>query len=107
MNLIILAELTCNEGLYFRFLTMVAKNDLDYEILVEAKSKKDIDKYYKILKKYKWHDFIDDFIVPEWDVCGVRVDTELNYPMTIRTSQITCENVSVLLGQIKSLRTIQ
>ncbi len=45
MNLIVVSELTCNEGLYFRFLTMMAKTELDYAVLVEAR-KSQIDKYY-------------------------------------------------------------
>ena len=106
MNLITLSELTCDEGLYFRFITMVAKHDLDYDVLVEAKDKNEIDKYYKILKTHGWHDFIDDFIIPEWNVVGVRIDLKLNYPMTIKVNQITCENTPSILGQIKSLRSM-
>ena len=106
MNLIIVAKLTCNEGLYFRFLTMMAKSELDYDILIEAENNKEIDKYYKLLVEHRWHDFIDDFIVPEWAVEGVRIDTELIYPLTIKTSQITCQNIPNILGQIKSLKSI-
>jgi hypothetical protein len=106
MNLITNATLTCNEGLYFRFITMVAKHDLDYDVLVEAQTPQEIDKYYKKLKKQGWHDFVDDFILPEWGVVGVRIDVEFNYPATIKTSQITCENTPNILGQIKSLRQI-
>ena len=105
MNLIIISKLTCNEGLYFRFITMVAKLNLDYDILIEAKNKKEIDKYYKILKDHGWFDFIDDFILPNQED-GVRLDTEMNYSMTIRTPYIRCENVTNLLGQIKTLRNI-
>jgi len=39
MNLIINAELSSDppsEGLFFRFLTMVAKKDLEYYILLES-----------------------------------------------------------------------
>jgi hypothetical protein len=85
---------------------MIAKHDLNYEVLVEASSEKQIDKYYKILKSHGWHDFIDDFIVPEWDVVGVRIDIKLDYPTTIKIDQITCENTPNILGQIKSLRNI-
>ena len=106
MNLIILSELTCNEGLYFRFITMVAKHDLDYEVLIEAANKKEIDKYYKTLKEHGWYDFVGEFILPEWDIEGVRIDVELNYPMTIKTNIISCENPPTILGQIKSLRNI-
>jgi len=106
MNLITSAELTCNEGLYFRFITMTAKHELDYEVLVEALNKKEVDKYYKILKAHGWYDFVDDFIVPEWDVVGVRINAKLDYPMTIKVDQISCENTPSILGQIKSLRSI-
>ena len=105
MNLIIISELTCNEGLYFRHITMQAKTDLDYDILVESE-KDDIDYYYKLLKSKGWFDYVDDFIEPEWALEGVRIDKELNYPMTVKTSQITCENTLNILGQIKSLRNI-
>tara|TARA_Y100000593_G_scaffold49908_1_gene94061 strand:- start:20025 stop:20351 length:327 start_codon:yes stop_codon:yes gene_type:complete len=107
MNLITLADLTCNEGLYFRFITMVAKTDLDYDILIEAENNSEIDKYYKELKARGWYDFVDDFIIPEWNIVGVRIDTKLSYPRTIKVDQITCENTLSIVGQIKSLREIK
>ena len=51
-------------------------------------------------------DFIDDIIVPEWRIEGVRIDTELNYPKTVQTKSIIFENTLELLGQIKCLRNI-
>ena len=105
MNLIILTELTCNEGLYFRFLTMVAKKDLNYDVVIESE-KENIDIYYNFLKKKGWFDFVDDFVLPEWRIDGVRIDTELDYPMTVKTKYIRCENTPVLLGQIKNLRQL-
>ena len=108
MNLIIASELTGDppcEGLYFRFLTMVAKKDLDYDVVIESE-RENIDIYYKFLKKKGWFDFVDDFVVPEWRIEGVRIDTELSYPMTIRTKYIRCENTPNLLGQMKNLRTL-
>jgi len=106
VNLIIVSELSSDppsEGLYFRFLTMVAKKDLDYSVALEAE-KDAVDIYWKFLKKRGWFDFIDDIIVPEWHEEGVRIDTSLNYPLTIRTDYIRCENTPLLLGQIKSIR---
>ena len=103
MNLIVVSELTCNEGLYFRHLTMIAKEELDYDILIEA-SKDSVDDYYALLKRKGWFDFVDDFVQPEHKEEGVRLDTQLNYPMTIKTPQICCENTLNLLGQIKSMR---
>jgi len=87
VNLIVVSELTCNEGLYFRYITMIAKQDLNYDILIESK-KEDIDYYYDVLKSHGWFDFVDDFIEPRHREEGVRIDTEQNYPMTIRTKQI-------------------
>jgi len=108
MNLIIVSELSTDppsEGLYFRFLTMVAQKDLKYDILLEA-DKEAIDFYYKFLKKRGWFDFVDDFVTPQEKEEGVRIDTNLNYPRSIKTRYIRCENTLSLLGQIKSLREI-
>ena len=108
MNLIIVAGLSTDppsEGLYFRFLTMIAQKELNYDVVLETEQEM-IDSYWKFLKKRGWFDFIDDIVVPEWRIEGVRIDTENNYPMTIRTKYIKCENTPDLLGQIKSLRKI-
>ena len=48
MNLIVVSSLSCDEGLYFRYITMIAKHDLNYDILLEAQ-KEDIDYYFKLL----------------------------------------------------------
>ena len=105
MNLIIVSSLTCDEGLYFRFLTMLAKKDLRYDVLIEAEREK-IDHYYRLLKTNGWFDFVDDFVEPRHRLEGVRIDMELNYPRTIRTSYIRNENVLNLVGQLKGLREI-
>ena len=84
---------------------MIAKQELEYDILIESE-KKDVDHYYALLKSKGWFDFVDDFIIPSDNEYGVRLDTELNYPMTIKTPIISCENTLNLLGQIKSLRKI-
>lgn len=84
---------------------MIAKNELNYDILIEA-TEDSTDHYYSLLKNKGWFDFVDDFIAPEYREEGVRVDTELTYPMTIKTSQISCENVLNLLGQVKSMREL-
>jgi hypothetical protein len=106
MNLIVIADLTHNEGLYYRYLTMIAKTELDYDILIEAHENK-IDHYYALLKRKGWFDFTDDFITPEHREEGVRIDVELNFPKTIRVDAISCENTLNLLGQIKMMRKIK
>ena len=104
MNLIVVSELTYNEGLYFRYITMIAKKELEYCPVIEVEKEKE-DHFYSLLKSKGWLDFVEDFVQPEWRIEGVRIDTKLNYPMTIRTNQITCENSLNILGQIKSLKS--
>ncbi len=106
MNLIISSRITSDppsEGLYFRYLTMVAKEDLKFCVVVESE-KESIDRHYKFLKEKGWYDYVEDFVVPEWRIEGVRIDPELNYPLTIRAPYIKYENTLSLLGQIKSMR---
>ena len=108
MNLIINAGLSSDppsEGLYFRFLTMVAQKDLDYCVVLEAE-KDMIDTYYHFLKKKGWFDYVNDIIVPEWREEGVRLDTDWTYPLTVKTKYIRCENTPLLLGQLKNLRNL-
>ena len=108
MNLIVSSTLSSDppsEGLYFRLLTMVAQKELDYCVVIESK-RNQIDPLYQFLKEKGWFDFVDDIVVPEWKIEGVRIDTKNDYPMTIKTSYIRCENTPNLLGQIKTMRSI-
>lgn len=102
MTLIVVSSLTFNEGLYFRYLTMMAKGELNLDVVIEAPRKK-TDFYFNLLKPKGWMDFVDDFVEPRWNVDGLRLDTELSYPKTIMTKSISCENVLNLAGQIKTL----
>ena len=106
MNLIVVSSLTTNEGLYFRFLTMVAQRDLEYCVAIEC-LEEEIDSYYNLLKRKGWFDFVNDFVLPEWQEEGIRIDTELNYPRTIKIDVIECGNTPNLLGQLKTMRQIQ
>tara|TARA_Y100000310_G_C20367792_1_gene662054 strand:- start:221 stop:487 length:267 start_codon:yes stop_codon:yes gene_type:complete len=82
---------------------MIAKHELEMDILIECEKQK-IDEYYKKLRSHGWFDFVDDFIEPRFKIEGIRIDKSLNYPMTIRTNKIVCENTLSILGQVKSLR---
>ena len=84
---------------------MVAKHDLSYSILLESE-KETIDFYYNFLKKRGWYDYKDGIVTPEEKEEGVRLDTELKYPLTILTPHIRCENMLNLMGQIKSMRNL-
>jgi len=84
---------------------MMAKTELGQDVLIEAE-KEEIDYYYDLLKRRGWFDFVDDFIEPRHRLEGIRIDTEYNYPYTIKTSQIRCENTLSILGQLKSLNEL-
>ena len=78
MNLIITADLSSDppsEGLYFRFLTMKAQQDLEYCVLLEA-HKEMVDIYYHFLKQKGWFDHINEIILPEWKEEGLRLYTK-------------------------------
>lgn len=107
-NLIISSYLSNDppsDGLCFRHLTMEAKYKLKYNVLLESE-KKSIDECYKFLKEKGWFDFVDDFVLPEWREEGIRLDTELNYPLTIQVKYIKFENVTLIVEQIKVLKNI-
>ena len=109
MNLIISSSLTSDppsEGLYFRHLTMMARQELQYEAVCIEASKFDTDFFYPYLKKKGWLDYVDDFILPEWNESGIRIDKELNSQLTIKTRYIRYENTLNLLGQLKEMRVI-
>ena len=101
MNLIVIADLTTNEGLYFRYLTLMVEAD----VVVET-TKPLINYHYKNLKSQGLYDFVDDMVTPECDVQGIRIDTDLNYPMTVQTDTIQGTNVLHLLEQIRQLKNI-
>ena len=107
MNLIIVSHLSTDppsEGLYFRHVTMMAKT-MGYDIALEAEQEMK-DYYYHFLKKRGWFDFVDDFVTPERREEGVRIDTQLNYPLTIQVKYIKCENTINILGQLDHLSKI-
>jgi len=84
---------------------MIASQELDYEILIEAQEK-DVDHYFNLLRRKGWYDFVDDFVQPEWNIEGVRLDNQLNYARTIQVPHIRCENTLNILGQLKEMRRV-
>jgi len=106
VSLIVVSDLTLNEGLYFRYLSMTAKSYLEMDVLVEAQRDQK-DYYYKILKKKGYYDCVSDIICPEDREAGIRIDTDYNYPMTIITDSICCTNAMSLIMQVKELKYIE
>tara|TARA_R100000988_G_scaffold50179_1_gene24660 strand:+ start:1439 stop:1768 length:330 start_codon:yes stop_codon:yes gene_type:complete len=106
MNLIVVSHLTTNEGLYFRYLTMMAAKNICMNILVETQAQQR-DYYYKLLKQKGLNDYVMDFVTPDEREEGIRLDTESNFPLTVTTENICSDNVAQLILQIKSLALIK
>ena len=76
------------------------------DVIVEAQ-KEQIDYYYSILKRKGLYDFVSEIISPDIKEEGIRLDTEMNYPLTVTTEKISVTNVSNLIAQIKTLDYIK
>ena len=89
----------------FRYLTLLSKKELKLDVLLEV-NKRLQDIYYHDLKIQGALDYISQFVTPEENIFGIRIDKELNYPYTILTKKIDCQNIVNLIGQVKYLRGI-
>ena len=85
---------------------MTVKSYLGMDVLVEAQ-KEQIDYYYKLLKRKGLYDYVSEILSPDAKEEGIRLDTELNYPLTVKTKNISVTNVNTLIMQIKSLGYIK
>tara|TARA_Y100001951_G_scaffold97930_1_gene98145 strand:- start:1551 stop:1817 length:267 start_codon:yes stop_codon:yes gene_type:complete len=85
---------------------MTVKTYLGMDVLVEAQ-KEQIDYYYKLLKRKGLYDYVSEILPQDTKEEGIRLDTELNYPLTVKTKNISVTNVNNLIMQIKSLGYIK
>tara|TARA_R100000081_G_C4765661_1_gene142567 strand:- start:81 stop:347 length:267 start_codon:yes stop_codon:yes gene_type:complete len=85
---------------------MTVKSYLGMDVLVEAQ-KEQIDYYYKLLKRKGLYDYVSEILPQDTKEEGIRLDTELNYPLTVKTKNISVTNVNSLIMQIKSLGYIK
>ena len=76
------------------------------DVIVEAQTEQ-IDYYYSLLKKRGLYDFVSEIVTPEMREEGIRLDTEMNYPLTVTTKKICVTNVSNLITQINYLNKIK
>ena len=106
MNLIVVSHLTTNEGLYFRYLTMLTSTNLGLDILVESQQQQR-DYYFNLLRKKGLYDYVMEIVTPEEREEGIRLDTERNFPLTITAENISCVNVMSLILQIQSLVSLK
>ena len=76
------------------------------DVIVETQTAQ-IDYYYALLKKRGLYDFVSEIVTPEMREEGIRLDTEMNYPLTVTTQKICVTNVSSLITQINYLNKIK
>ena len=103
VNLIIEADLSNppTELLQFRYLTLVAHENLNLDCLIEVEQDmKDI--YYKYLRKHGSMDYIDQLVTPKERIYGLRLAHKAVLPPTIEAHVIRIENLLSLLGMIKN-----
>jgi len=105
-TLIIAADLTepPTQALPLRLLGIRAKLDLHLTVVLES-PKDMVDFYYHFLKNQGVFDFIYEIVIPEYGVDGIRIDSDYNYPYTIKTDRITFENLQIILNQLERLHT--
>ena len=106
MNLIVVSHLTTNEGLYFRYLTMVTSLNLGLDVLVESQ-KQQRDYYFNLLKKKGLYDYVMEIVTPEEREEGIRLDTDMNFPLSVTAENISVDNVMSLIIQIQSLVSVK
>ena len=106
MNLIVVSHLTTNEGLYFRYLTMVTSLNLGLDVLVESQ-KQQRDYYFNLLKKKGLYDYVMEIVTPEEREEGIRLDTDMNFPLSVTADKISVDNVMSLIVQIQSLVSVK
>tara|TARA_B100000073_G_C23328926_1_gene409915 strand:- start:162 stop:491 length:330 start_codon:yes stop_codon:yes gene_type:complete len=94
-----------SQNLAIRYVTLEAKTGLLMRVVLEVDQEyKDI--YYKYTKQVGLMDFIDEYVTPEEKIDGIRIDSKLEYPKTIKVSSINFQNTLNILGQVKSLKEI-
>tara|TARA_R100001244_G_scaffold42908_1_gene38647 strand:- start:56 stop:385 length:330 start_codon:yes stop_codon:yes gene_type:complete len=106
MNLIVVSQLTTNEGLYFRYLTMLTSIDLGMDVLVESRNQQK-DYYFNLLRSKGLYDYVEEIVTPEEKEEGIRLDTEMNFPLSVTTEKISANNVIDLILQIQSLGSLK
>jgi hypothetical protein len=107
MNLVIVAPLVepPTEPLYFRYVTLVSDSELDMDVLLEVEQAMK-DAYYRYMCRQGLMDYVQAFVTPIENEPGVRLDTQLNFPLTVRVNAIRSENVVKVIGQVKCLTGI-
>jgi hypothetical protein len=105
MNLLIQASLSepPSDSLAFRYVTLVSKQKFDMNVLLLTEQEVK-DMYYKYLLKKGLFDFIDGILTTQEKETGLRLDTKVERPPTIKLKAIVFENQVSILNKIKNYR---
>lgn len=104
MNLFVLNADLVNkpsEVYAIRTVALVAAT-LDFQGLIETE-KDYIDIYWKFCKQHHLNDFFKEMVTPQEAPPVIRIDKELNYPLSIITDRITLNNQMNIIVQFKSM----
>jgi len=108
MDTLIIAATLVNpptESLAFYFMTMTTKSQLEMSNILEVEDEyKDL--YYHYIRNKGLHDYVEQLITPKENEMGIRLDTDYNFPLTVKTDRISFQNVKNILGQIAYLHKL-
>jgi hypothetical protein len=94
-----------SQNLAIRYVTLEAKTGLNMHVVIEVEQDfKDI--YHEYMKRVGLMDYVDEYVTPEERLDGIRIDSKLEYPRTIKVSSINFQNTLNIIGQVKSLTKI-
>jgi hypothetical protein len=85
---------------------MVTSLNLGLDVLVESQ-KQQRDYYFNLLKKKGLYDYVMEIVTPEEREEGIRLDTDMNFPLSVTAEKISVDNVMSLIVQIQSLVSVK
>ena len=85
---------------------MLTSIDLGMDVLVESRNQQK-DYYFNLLRTKGLYDYVEEIVTPEEKEEGIRLDTEMNFPLSVTTEKISANNVIDLILQIQSLGSLK
>ena len=85
---------------------MVTSLNLGLDVLVESQQQQR-DYYFNLLKKKGLYDYVMEIVTPEEREEGIRLDTDMNFPLSVTAEKISVDNVMSLIVQIQSLVSVK
>ena len=85
---------------------MLTTIDLRLDVLVETQQQQRY-YYFRLLKRKGLYDYVRDMVTPEEREEGIRLDTDMNFPLSVTAEKISVDNVMSLIVQIQSLVSVK